>query len=201
MENVDSLRHPSPSAQAGHYKTYALNTAVCKKRPRGETLAKNTWPVGSHEVALLGELTRTKGLATGRGWSSLHTTTSYMISVSASRSLFSFNIYFYLFIWLHRVFCGMWDLVPPPGIEPRASALRAQSLSHWTTRGVPENFLELTLLFIENTNQVLLHLYTLPVPVVVFNWSLQLNTTQNNLILTQKPKDCTSPSIYKIIKP
>ena len=111
------------------------------------------------------------------------------------------STYFYLFIWLHRVFCGMWDLVPPPGIEPRASALRAQSLSHWTTRGVPENFLELTLLFIENTNQVLLHLYTLPVPVVVFNWSLQLNTTQNNLILTQKPKDCTSPSIYKIIKP
>ena len=31
----------------------------------------------------------------------------------------------------------MWDLVPPPGIKPRASALRAQSLSHWTTRGVP----------------------------------------------------------------
>lgn len=42
MENVDSLRHPFPSAQAGHYKMYALNTAVCKKRPRGETLAKNT---------------------------------------------------------------------------------------------------------------------------------------------------------------
>ena len=52
-------------------------------------------------------------------------------------SFFKKNIYFYLFIWLHRVFCGMWDLVPPPGIKPRASALRAQSLSHWTTRGVP----------------------------------------------------------------
>ena len=31
----------------------------------------------------------------------------------------------------------MWDLVPTPGIKPRASALRAQSLSHCTTRGVP----------------------------------------------------------------
>ena len=31
---------------------------------------------------------------------------------------------------------GMRDLVPQPGIKPRAPALRAQSLSHWTTRGV-----------------------------------------------------------------
>ena len=30
-----------------------------------------------------------------------------------------------------------WDLVPWPGIEPRSSALGAQSLSPWTTRGRP----------------------------------------------------------------
>ena len=51
----------------------------------------------------------------------------------------------YLFIWLYRllgtceplaVACGI--LVPWSGIEPRPSALGAQSLSHWTTRGVPE---------------------------------------------------------------
>ena len=29
--------------------------------------------------------------------------------------------------------CGLWDLVPQPGIKPRAPALRDQSLSHWTT--------------------------------------------------------------------
>ena len=33
--------------------------------------------------------------------------------------------------------CGMWDLVPWPGIEPGPPALGVQSLSHWTTREVP----------------------------------------------------------------
>ena len=32
----------------------------------------------------------------------------------------------------------MWDLVPQPGIQPRPPALGVQSLSHWTTREVPE---------------------------------------------------------------
>ena len=55
------------------------------------------------------------------------------------------NIYFYLFIWLHwilvaagRIFsCGMWNLVPQPGIKPRPPALGAWSPSHWATRKVP----------------------------------------------------------------
>ena len=34
--------------------------------------------------------------------------------------------------------CGMWDLVPWPGIEPRPAALGVQSLSHWTVREVPQ---------------------------------------------------------------
>ena len=40
--------------------------------------------------------------------------------------------------------CGMWDLVPRPGIEPRSPALGAWSLGHWTTREVPlvSNFLK-----------------------------------------------------------
>ena len=35
--------------------------------------------------------------------------------------------------------CSMWDLliVSCPGIEPKAPALGAWSLSHWTTREVP----------------------------------------------------------------
>ena len=32
--------------------------------------------------------------------------------------------------------CGMWNLVSWPGIEPGPPALRAWSLSHWTTREV-----------------------------------------------------------------
>ena len=34
--------------------------------------------------------------------------------------------------------CSMWDQVPRPGIEPWPPALRAQSLSRWTTREVPK---------------------------------------------------------------
>ena len=56
-----------------------------------------------------------------------------------------FIIYFIYLFWLHRVLvvarrifsCGMWDLVPRPGIEPAAPALGARSLTHWTTREVP----------------------------------------------------------------
>ena len=66
--------------------------------------------------------------------------------------LFLKNIY--LFIWLCQVLvvaqgifvalcrifsCGMWDLVPWPGMEPRPPALGVQS--HWTTRGVPREYL------------------------------------------------------------
>ena len=36
--------------------------------------------------------------------------------------------------------CSMWALVPWPGFEPWLPALGAQSLSHWTTRKVPEFF-------------------------------------------------------------
>ena len=31
----------------------------------------------------------------------------------------------------------MWNLVPPPGIEPGPPALGARNLSHWATREVP----------------------------------------------------------------
>ena len=40
----------------------------------------------------------------------------------------------------YRLFsCSMWDLVPFLGIKPRPPALGVWSLSHWTTREVPES--------------------------------------------------------------
>ena len=56
-----------------------------------------------------------------------------------------FKFIFIYFIWLCHVSatasgtfsCGMWDLVSWPRMEPGASALGAQSLSHWTIREVP----------------------------------------------------------------
>ena len=48
------------------------------------------------------------------------------------------NIYFHVFIYLAApsLSCCMWDLVPWPRIEPGPLALRAWSLSLWTTREV-----------------------------------------------------------------
>ena len=39
--------------------------------------------------------------------------------------------------WIFDLYCGIWDLVPWPGIEPKLPALGVQSLSHWTTRETP----------------------------------------------------------------
>ena len=65
---------------------------------------------------------------------------------------------FSLFIWLLRVsatasrifhlqprhwnYCSMCHLFPQPGIKPRPLELRAQNLSHWTTREVPTLYFE-----------------------------------------------------------
>ena len=43
------------------------------------------------------------------------------------------------FFWLCYVTCGI--LVPPPGIEPGPSVVKAQSPNHWTAREFPRNFL------------------------------------------------------------
>ena len=47
---------------------------------------------------------------------------------------FNFN---FLFLSTLGLRCGIWNLVPLPGIEPVLPSLGARSLSHWTTRGVP----------------------------------------------------------------
>ena len=64
----------------------------------------------------------------------------------------------YLFIWLCQVLvracrifsfgmqtlsCITWDLVPWSGIKPGPTALGVRSLSHWTTREVPDWILSL----------------------------------------------------------
>ena len=33
--------------------------------------------------------------------------------------------------------CGMWDLVPRPGIQPEFPTVEAWNLTHWTTREDP----------------------------------------------------------------
>ena len=53
-----------------------------------------------------------------------------------------FSCFFYLFIWLCKVFsCSIWDLIPRPRIESGPPALEARRLSVWTTREVPPSLL------------------------------------------------------------
>ena len=49
----------------------------------------------------------------------------------------SFSPLIFIYLVVSGLSCGMWDLVPWPGIKPRPLALGAQSLSHCTTRKVP----------------------------------------------------------------
>ena len=68
--------------------------------------------------------------------------TGVLITFSYHRILF-LKIFIYLAVLslscsIYRIFsCGMWDLVPWPGIEPGPPALGAWRLSHRTTRKVP----------------------------------------------------------------
>ena len=51
-----------------------------------------------------------------------------------------------IFVVAYGIFsCSMWDLVLWPGIKLRTPALEVQSLSHWTTRKVPDLLLSLRL--------------------------------------------------------
>ena len=68
------------------------------------------------------------------------------LDINAMMLHFFKKIYFYCIylVVAHRIFsccmwtltCGMWYLVPWPGIKPRPPALVVQSLSCWTTREV-----------------------------------------------------------------
>ena len=44
------------------------------------------------------------------------------------------SLSFFFFFILPR---GMWDLIPPPGVEPVPPALGVWSLNHWSARKVP----------------------------------------------------------------
>ena len=48
--------------------------------------------------------------------------------------------FIFIYLTVQGLSCGMWDLASRPGIKPGPSALGAQSLRHWTTRGVATIF-------------------------------------------------------------
>ena len=52
-------------------------------------------------------------------------------------SYYYYFLYFFTYLTAPGLSCGMWDLVPRPGIKPGPPALEEQSLSHRTPREVP----------------------------------------------------------------
>ena len=48
-----------------------------------------------------------------------------------------FKIIYLLILAMPGLNCGVWDLVPWPGIESGPPTLGAQNFSHWTTRETP----------------------------------------------------------------
>ena len=61
----------------------------------------------------------------------------WALSEDSVANLFLKKTFIYLF-GCSGSYCGMQDLVPWPGTEPRPSAVGAQNLIHWTTREVPQ---------------------------------------------------------------
>ena len=61
---------------------------------------------------------------------------SRKLSISIYHDFFFF--FFSIYLPAPDLSCGMWELVPWSGTEPRSPTLGAWSLSQWTTRDVPK---------------------------------------------------------------
>ena len=66
------------------------------------------------------------------GWSALLSAPFLLQASVLAPGLLDLNCCSWIFSW------SRWGLVSPPGIEPMRPALGAHSLSHWTTREVPD---------------------------------------------------------------
>ena len=83
--------------------------------------------------------------------------------------------------------CGMWDLVPWPGIEPGCSSLRAQRVSHWTSRETPCVF-------------SCVSVFSFLALVCVCVWSLCVSLCAS-LFLSSKVSPSLSPCVYLSLFP
>ena len=128
---------------------YHTDVTLSRKSPRRKSIfyvipflniqcssqVKHAIIISSQTVVILGVTTVPLGTVTERDMSGLGGFGKVLV--------FFFNIYFIYLAMLglscsmRILSCGMWDLVPSPGIKPRPSVLGAWSLNHWTTREVP----------------------------------------------------------------
>ena len=128
---------------------YHTDVTLSRKSPRRKSIfyvipfliiqcssqVKHAIIISSQTVVILGVTTVPLGTVTERDMSGL--------GGFGKVRVFFFNIYVIYLAMLglscsmRILSCGMWDLVPSPGIKPRPSVLGAWSLNHWTTREVP----------------------------------------------------------------
>ena len=84
---------------------------------------------------------RFQGLECERVWVSIVLSTA--VGMISSLSIWSYSLFkkkkSLIYLAVSDCSCGMWDLLPWPGIKPRPPALEVQSLGHWTIWEVPED--------------------------------------------------------------
>ena len=113
---------------------------------------------------------------------------------------FKNSSYLFIYLWPSHAACGI--LGPPPGIEPMAPAVEAQSLNPWTAREVPKLFFQEELFILEDAGAMydgwffpssLLPSYPSTVISIENNWrikkmqspmSTQLHPTIQSILLT-----------------
>ena len=91
----------------------------------------NMWPHGILQAAVL----ECMAFPFSRGSSQPRDQTQ--VSRIAGRFFFFFLKHLFIYLAFPGLNCGMWELVPWPGIKPRTPELRAWSLCHWATREIP----------------------------------------------------------------
>ena len=109
-----------------------------------------------------------------------------------------------IFVATCRIFsCGMWDLVPWPGIEPGPPALGARSLSHRTTREVPGDYILDTIPNVWSMKEKTDNLDLIKIKncalqnTLLREWKDKLKTGEKNLCKTHRYNKRLISKIYK----
>ena len=109
-----SLPLPIPIAPASHQSSFCLHGFACL----------NISHKGIQDVAFCVWL-----LSLPRTFSGFIHYSASVLPCGGTQEFFSHS--------LQTLSCGMWDLVPHPGIKPRPPAMGVWSLTHWTNREEP----------------------------------------------------------------
>ena len=102
------------------------------------------WEIPSVMAAICAELITVSKQLWGNYGHFNQSTDNRRILLHSTLSTWTFHFILFIFFYLAvpGLICGMWDLVPWPGIEPGYPTLGVWSLNHWTAREVPAQTLK-----------------------------------------------------------